>query len=333
MSIGNGTGRIAVLAGVYLDRAWPELGPAAGAARRDRALPALIAAVREAREQQAMGLVVLGGLTSRATIMPVTLQAAWRVLEAFARPVMLVPGPDDWWDDQSPYGLLPPPANVAVVMGRNHCWDKARVAVATSAVTAPGSRAALPRSVAESADVVALPTWADGIEAIAPPAGGLIVATDDPVDKNVPITIVPSLCFGGDATFLVVDTNAGGVERRTVANIGVQDDVMDVTSCTDSSALQEEVDRRVTDGFGGRLRLTGTLQSGIVLPNTAEFEGWLDIGQLDFALDDPDPRDQSARAEFVRGLVADVEQPERVRHQAIAHGLAALSAKEDTDAS
>lgn len=324
----TGSGQIAVVAGVFLDRAWPDLGPTAGRERREQALPALLAAVREAREQAVDGLLILGGLASRTTVMPGTLQAAWRALEAFGGPVLVVPGPEDWWDDQSPYALLPPPADVTVATNRDERWDESGFTIGVSAVTAPGARAALPRPAADGVQVIAVPTLVDGLASMAASSGLVIVATDGPVDDDDTLVSVRSLCAGGDATALIVDVESGRTDRRSVAHVDEQVDVLDVSDCGDTSALQKQIDQRTSTGFRGRLQLVGILPSGVLLPDTTDFDGWLDLQELDYALDDPDHRDQSARAEFVRGLVADAEPPPRVRHQAIAHGLAAFSVED-----
>lgn len=325
----TGSGRIAVVAGVFLDRAWPDLGPIAGRERREQTLPALLAAVRVAREQQAHALVVLGGLASRTTVMPTTLQDAWRALQAFDGPVVVVPGPDDWWDDQSPYALMPPPSNVTIATNRDQRVEAAGLAFAVSAVTSPGGTATFPRSAAGDATVIALPTWIDRLPSVGSSAGLVLVATDGPPDEDSSAVFVRNLCGGGDATLFMIDVATGLAEGHVVAHVDEQVDVLDVSDCADSSSLQELIDERARAGFSGRLQLVGALPSGVLLPDTTDYDGWLDLHDLEYVLDDPDPRDQSARAEFVRGLVADVEPPPRVRHQAIAHGLAAFAAEDD----
>src|SRR3954470_24326442 len=110
--------RIVVVAGLHLDRAWPELGSAFGNALRRWSREALGQVVAEARRREAEAIVVLGQLVSRSTVVPETLDYAAAVLGSFPHPVLIAPGRDDWYGGGGPYEIGPWPANV-------HIWKAA----------------------------------------------------------------------------------------------------------------------------------------------------------------------------------------------------------------
>src|SRR3954470_24870535 len=88
--------RIIVVAGVHLDRAWPELGNTFGNALRLWSREVLARLVDEARRRDAEAIVIAGNLMDRSTVLPETVEYAATVLGSFPGRVLVAPGSTDW---------------------------------------------------------------------------------------------------------------------------------------------------------------------------------------------------------------------------------------------
>jgi exonuclease SbcD len=106
--------RLLAVAGLGLDRPWPELGPERGAQRREQARAALVQLADVAR-RGADALLVAGGLLDRRSAEPTTVDLLARLFEAIGVPVLLVPGALDWYSEDSPLATTDWPPNVHVV--------------------------------------------------------------------------------------------------------------------------------------------------------------------------------------------------------------------------
>ena len=313
--------RIAVVAGVALDRAWTMLGPAHGTALRDRSRSALVQVVEEATVREAAAIVVLGGLVSRATVVPETLAYAAAVLKTFPGTVHVAAGPDDWWGGDGPYEISAWPDNV-------HFWTSPAFEPAPdeprlwgSACTSPTpSQARLPRD----AD--------DGPPRVLARAG-LTVADLERMSTRDMVLSVPDLVPapgepGG--SFLVVDVAEAAV-REVVELPGQPGAVVDLV--IDSFETTEELGAALSEASSGAgpvvVRLRGALAPRVLLPGTGGPDlAWgqvLEVDALTYAVQTPAPTDRSTRAEFLRAMAAS-RGDDRQRHQTTALGLAALDA-------
>lgn len=324
--------RIMLLAGVHLDRAWPDLGSAFGRVLRDWSREALVKAVEQAREHQASAVVVVGGLMDRSTVLPDTLEFAATVLGSFPGPVVVAPGPTDWIGDGGPYELGGWPPNV-------HIWTKAAFDAAPllpnvwgSAWTGPASRA--PRPPDDGRDG-ALRIWVRA----SLPEGDLPGRDQEPVvSSSVPgrdrLVVVPDLVHQpGEAggAVLLVDVEEGLADVDTIGLPGQPGALveLDVTG----RVTQEEFDADFKVACVGEgpvlLRLAGELAAPILLPGfggpDVPLDVSVDVSGLRYAVEVPEAADRSTRAEFLRAMAL-TRGDERERHQTTALGLVALSA-------
>lgn len=321
-----------VAAGLSLDRPWPGLTPTAGQARRAHALSLLTELVALAGREDALALVIAGGLFDRRSVGPGTLATAAQALEALGRPVVIVPGQLDWWSEDSPYELADWPSNVQTITPRR---DTVQIDERVSVMGVPWSASIAPRVRPHAGNdtVTVIPGPVDTL----PPAGGHIVTTGLPVDRSgSELTVVGDLVpeLGRQTapiTRLVVDDEGAAQLRDLPLGEPVGGRMtLDLTGIPTTAALRTstaQAQQRLPRW--GVLELTGTVGHGVLLPGMDEdMEVREDIvvrhESLTYAFHEPSPTDRSTAAEFVRALMRG-DEPEAQRHQAIALGLLAMA--------
>lgn len=313
--------RIAVVAGVALDRAWPTLGPAHGTALRDRSRSSLIQLVEESTVRGAESIVVLGGLISRATVMPETLAYAAAILESFSGTVHVAPGPEDWWGGGGPYEIVAWPDNV-------HFWTSPTFEPAPGEPRLWGSActSSLPSMPRVPRDV------SDGPARVLARAG-LSPADLDRMPTRDLVLTVPDLVAApgnGGGSFLMVDLSEG-VVVDVVELPGQSGAVVDlvVDDLETTAELGAALTAASTDAGPVVVRLSGALAPRVLLPGMGGPDlAWgqvLDVDALTYAVQTTEPTDRSTRAEFLRAMAAS-RGDDRERHQTTALGLAALDA-------
>ena len=313
--------RTVVVAGVALDRAWHALGPVHGTALRDRSRSALAQVVQEATARDAATIIVLGGLVSRATVVPETLAYAAAVLETFPGMVHVAPGPEDWWGGDGPYEISAWPANV-------HFWTSPTFEPAPEEPQLWGSAwtsstpppARMPHDVVDGPARVLARAGLTAAELERMPTSDLVLSVPD---------LVPAP-GGAGGSFLVVDVSEAAV-REVVELPGQPGAVVDLV--VDAFETTDELGAALTavPSGGGPVvvRLRGALAPRVLLPGTGGPDlAWgqvLEVDALTYAVQTPEPTDRSTRAEFLRAMAAS-RGDDRERHQTTALGLAALDA-------
>lgn len=312
--------RSVVVAGVALDRAWPALGPAHGTTLRERSRSALAQVVQEAIAREAASIVVLGGLVSRATVVPETLAYAAAVLETFPGTVHVAPGPDDWWGGDGPYEILPWPNNM-------HFWSSANFEPAADEPRLWGSAC-----TSSATPPPRLPTTIDGQARVLARAGLTPVDLEQMHTRDLVLS-VPDLVQapgGSGGAILVIDMSEPAV--REVVEFTEQSDVV-VDVVVDGLETTDELGAAITAASSGGgpvlVRLRGALAPRVLLPGTGGPDlAWgqvLEVDGLTYSTQTSETTDRSTRAEFLRAMAAS-RGNDRERHQTTALGLAALDA-------
>lgn len=323
--------RIVVVAGVHLDRAWPDLGRSFGDALRAWSREVLARVVEEARQREADTLVILGDLLDRSTVVPDTTDYAAAVLGTFPGDVLIAPGPMDWAGDDGPYDLGTWRANVhfwtnaglAPAASQPDLWGSAWIAPSSwssrTSATPDGREKTFFRAQLGDSDIAGRRPG-DRVVTSGAPANDFVIAVEDVVHR-------PGECGG---YILVLDADPTSVgERVAIAGqpgLLVDLDVTTLETPADFAAAAQDASQ---SGGPVLLRLSGTLSPRILLPESGGPEVasnvTLDADALTFAVEAPDSSDRSTRAEFLRAMAL-TRGDERERHQTTALGLEALSA-------
>ena len=328
------------VAGLALDRAWPELGPVRGAQRRDESRAALVQ-LADAARRGVDALVVAGDLLDRRSVEPATLDLLVRLFEAIAVPVVIAPGTLDWYSDDSPLATTDWPANVHVVTDPSGepIELSTGLVIWASAVTSPLLvRLSIPGpGVASASGQVAVVHGTEPVQDADLDAAGVahaVVAVPDVTASTRRATstgaAVPtqlgaswpscavSLILDAEGRLLGRDVLPLPVTALTVVEV-------DAEACLTSEQLRGAV-QKAADAGAGAVRLTGRLASGVLLPHLLpdsppDIE--VDATAVDHELSRPPDDDFTTAAAFLRDLTAR-EGPPADRHQAAALGLLAL---------
>lgn len=328
------------VAGLALDRPWPELAPDSGARRREQARGALVQ-LAEAARRDVDALVVAGGLLDRRSVEPATVDLLARLLEAIAVPVIVAPGMLDWYSEDSPLATTQFPPNVHVVTDPAGepvelptglvLWGCAVTSPLHAQVSVPGPAgsgsaghvAVIPSSVSvhdrdlDAAGVAHALVAAAELSAWAPRVTTTGNAVPLEVGSSWPSCAV-SLKL--DATGIVVSRDVLALSVPALAVTAV-----DAAEYSSSEALRAAV-QDAADAGSAAVRLVGRLRPGVLLPHLLTQpppDVYLDTTELEYDLALPPEDDATAAAEFLRDLA---ERPEPLgdRHQAAALGLLAL---------
>ena len=340
--------RLLAVAGLGLDRPWPELGPERGAQRREQARAALVQ-LADAARRGADALVVAGGLLDRRSVEPATIDLLARLFEAIAVPVLLVPGALDWYSEDSPLATTDWPPNVHVVTDPSGepfalptglvLWGCAVASPLHPQLSMPG-----PGASGGGVHLAVLPAAVPVEDRDLDEAGvsHAVVAHPDVAAWRPRVTTtgraVPADLGSPSspcAVALTVDA-AGRLVSRDVVELPVPALTvaeLDAGAYASGDALAAAVQQAAGAGAAA-VRLTGTLPSGVLLPHLLATtpDVPVDASALEYDLALPPQNDATAAAEFLRDLA---ERPEPLpdRHQAAALGLLALdSARASTTA-
>ena len=333
------------VAGLALDRPWPDLGPQRGAQRREQARAALVH-LADAARRDVDALVVAGGLLDRRSVEPATVDLLARLFEAIAVPVVIAPGGLDWYSEDNPLATTDWPANVRVVTDPSGeplelptglvVWGCAVASPLHPQLSVPG-----PGPSAAGGHVAVLPAAAPVDERDLDAAGvaHALVAHHDVASWRPRVTTtgvaVPaepaapspacavSLTLDGDGRLVSRDVVRLPVPALTVAEL---DAGAHATTGALAAAVQE-----AAEAGAAVVRLTGRLRPGVLLPHLSSPtppDVHVDASGADHELAPPPEDDPTAAAEFLRDLI---ERPEPAadRHQAAALGLLALDSARD----
>lgn len=337
--------RLLAVAGLALDRAWPELGPQRGTKRREQSLGALVQ-LADAARRGVDALVVAGGLLDRRSVEPATVDLLARLFEAIAVPVVLVPGRLDWYSEDSPLATTDWPPNVHVVTDPSGepvelptalvLWPCAVTSPLQTQISVPG-----PGGPAVDGHVAVLPAAARVDERDLQAAGvaHALVGAADVSYWTSRVTTTGSavaLELGSPSPSCAVSLRLdarGRLVSRDVLPLPVPALTVvevDAGGCSTSDALRAAV-QEAADAGAAAVRLTGRLRPGVLLPHLlakAPPDVQVDVKAVNPELALPPQGDPTAAAEFLRDLV---ERPEPLadRHQAAALGLLALDSARD----
>ncbi len=330
--------RILAVAGVNLDRAWPELGPALSSVLREWSQALLVHVVEAARRETADCLVVVGGLFDRASTPPSTVDWAAAVLESFGGPVFVAPGPRDWYGAQGPYEITSWPPNVTVfdaayfqghevaddLMVAGAAWtgpSQGRVAGAEH--LDPGARLLLVAHPQHPAPASLASTLAG--------RGHVVTSAADAVTEQR-VTVLEDLVEDalGSADGVLIDFDSRSPSPRTI-NLGacpIRTLSLPMEGLESTGALNDALTGVVESTRDPlRVELTGPVSVGVLLPHCS---GWMpprpdvviDNSQLTFE-EPPELDERTTKGEFLRAM-RQRGTSDRERHQATALGLKAL---------
>lgn len=328
--------RMLVVSGLHLDRSWPELVPAFGAALRDWSRSLLPEIVAEAQRQQAETLLILGDLLDRETVLPDTVDYVTQVLGSFAGRVLIAPGRRDWAGDGGPYERGTFAANTGV-------WSSAPYAELSTAPGVYGSAwtsanpvtVGTPRGAASGARRVWVRPEVDATSWSAADPGELFVTSGETFHVGDGVFVAPHL-VGAPGTNgsrgLLLDLTDKSVNAEIVPlpqQPGSRVE-LDVTPLRSTAALGRALDGAGRGHTPVHLSLVGTLAPGVLLPGAGGpmlgEQVHLDISGLAYADPPQRPGDHSMIAEFLRAM-RDSPDDARTRHQITALGLRALTAE------
>jgi hypothetical protein len=327
------------LTGLNVDRAYPELGSQAADRRRSMAMTLLLSAITEAQAVGADGLVFVGGLLDDRCASPQSVASLVQVLDAYPGQVLIASGANDPYDPEGIYGATNWGA-------RTFVWSTGEFA------DAPKPLGAAVRGRADQA----------GWPAVFPaaPNGGpcVLVGADlspehcaswrqehctrhvitsgmselrlDGVTVLAPVNPVLGEPWGRAALMSYDNTGVIGVEYVSLTTQPPAETIeIDVAGLPTTQALTDELDQVIEAApEWSMVRLVGDLPQGVQLPSTSGYasprgEVALDTDSVGFTFTAPERADHTALAEFVRSVI-DADADARIRHQAIALGMAAL---------
>lgn len=338
--------RIVAASGLFLDRAWPDLGVECGKRMRGASEEALLRIVRHVEQSEADVLVLLGDLFEQRCITPGTLETLRLGLERVGVPVLIVPGREDWYDERGLFATVEWPSNVHVFRSSEltpHAipagptfWARAQCE--------PGSRPLRTADVPASLQGTGPHVWLlqaefgdaeESMPNVEPLSRGPfqhVILPIAPRGQDTPHISETGLVMGapvgesrsGQAVLIEFDP-AGARLDRTVVEVGmaVGAVVLDVTGIDSSRELLQRIEELDSTG---PIELMGRLSRGVLLPTSAGLEVDRPIAttRMTYDLPPPEEHEQTASAEFER-LVLETDAPDQDRHQAIALGLESLS--------
>jgi hypothetical protein len=335
------------LTGLNVDRAYPKLGRQAADRRRSVATTLLLSAITNARHVGADALIFVGGLFDERSVSPQSVSYLVQVLDAYPGQVLIAPGADDPYDAGGVYEVTnwgsrtfvwstaefaasPEPVG-AVVRGRANrqgwsatfpaAWGEGGVTVLVGADLPPERSASWveedhTRHVITSG---ASETQLDGVTVLAPANPGL----GEPWGQAAVVTYDNSKVTSVEWVSLTTQPPAQTIE-------------IDVAGLATTLELSGALDRAIAAApEWSVVRMVGDLSQGVQLPSTAGYASprgdvAIDIDGVGFAFTPPERADHTALGEFVRSVI-DADADERVRHQAIALGMAALVPASDEE--
>lgn len=323
--------RVLAVSGLNLDRAWPEFEPTIGSLLRQRSLDLLGEVVQTGLERDCSAVLLLGDTVDRGTVRQDTLDVLASAVEALDRTVIVVPGPRDWYDDNSPYALRSWPRDVHV------CTTAQWEVVAGLAVSAWVDRSGAPSPYGSpGAPFAARPAATQAV------AGAHLLTTDSTqLDPSQWATRLRPLQNGpgqvhGDLCLIDLDTDGSEdgapavLPAKTPGSATHHLDVTDIGTTQELQAALGDAVRRAQPL--DTIRIVGQLQVGVLLPDysgdaLARNDVVVEWSGLEFAFPDYGPDDRSVRAELARALARAPREP-RQRHQALSLGLRALAVEE-----
>ncbi len=335
---GDVVSRILAVAGINLDRAWPELGPDLGTVLREWSQALLVHIVEAAHREGADCLVVVGGLFDRASAPPSTVDWAAAVLESFGGQVFVAPGPRDWYGAKGPYEITSWPPNVTVfdaayfqghevaddLMVAGAAWTgPSQGRVAGAELLEPGPRMLLVAHPQHPAPA--------SLASTLPGRGHLLTSAADAAAEQR-VTVLGDLVEAvlGSADGVLIDFHSHSPSPRTI-NLGaspIRTLSLPMEGLDSTDALND-----VLTGVAESTRdpllveLTGRVHVGVLLPHCS---GWMPL-RPDVVIDDsqltfeepPELDERTTKGEFLRAM-RQRGTSDRERHQATALGLRAL---------
>jgi len=330
--------RMIVVAGVHLDRAWPELGSAFGNALRRWSREVLARVVDQARQREADAILVVGDLMDRSTVLPETVEYAATVLGSFPGHVLIAPGSADWTGDDGPYELRTWPANVHIWTNADYAPAPTVPALWASAWTSLSSRPPrLPIAGLDDGCRTVVRAGLSGADMSGLAEGDRLVSSG--LADREQLLVVADLVHepgapGGFALLIDSGNPDAGVELIDLPGQPGFLVEIDVTSLETHEEFESAIKSACSGDGPGQLRLSGVLAARILLPGFAGPEiapdAVVDMNSLGYAVEVPDASDRSTQAEFLRAMAL-TRGDERERHQTTALGLRALSASATGD--
>ncbi|WP_131810979.1 hypothetical protein [Mycolicibacterium fortuitum] len=323
------------LAGLNLDRAYPELGVDAAKRRRSAATTLLLGAIGQAQRTGADALVFVGELFDERCVSPQSVTSLVQILDAYPGQVLIAPGGDsegiyastNWgprtfvWSSND-FAAAPEP--FGVVQGRG--GQRGRSAALPVVSSGGGVSIIVDPELALESTV----SWTNGCRG----RHSIICGSADDALDGVTVLAPANPDLGeqwGRAALLSYDSvGVTNVERVTLTEQGSAETVdVDVSAFGATEDLLAALDRTIAVApEWSVIRLVGELPQGVQLPITAGYAPPRDdvairTDEISFGFTQADQNDHTALAEFVRSL-SDADADERDRHQAIALGIAAL---------
>lgn len=332
------------LAGLNLDRTFPELGADAADRRRSAAMTLLLGAIREAQGRGVDALVFVGGLFDDRCVGPRSIESLVQILDAYPGQVLIAPGADSEgvyaatnWGSRtyvwSAREFVAAPELNGDVHGR--AGQRQRCGLSAAKLDARGVTVLVDAEV----DLDESGSWVAGrrdrhvitsgsIEAAA--AGVTVLGPANP-DLGEPWAPAVVLTYDGSGVI--------GIEQVSLTSSpSAQTFPIEVSVFNTTSELLDKISRTVEAApEWSVIELVGELAQGVLLPATAQYDSPRDdvairTDAVGFAFTAPADNDHTAVAEFVRS-VCGANADARDRHQSIALGLAALVPSNGADAS
>lgn len=322
--------RVLVVAGLNLDKGWPDEFAGVGPLLRAASADLLIQIAGRAVEMDVGGMVVLGGLWDASSVRSSTVDEVKAVLGAMPFPVVVLPDAAEAHLQNPPQQLVEWPASVRWIGAAETC--SIEIAGATFQFAGP-----LASTLAADDAVLAFTNAAQPLRTdllVVAPAG----VWPDPA---TPVRGIPALASGsGGGTpkaQLVTWNDDGGLEAEDIdfdVTLGEQRTI-DLGTHEDAASLVQELDGKVADSAPmDRIVVTGRVGPRLVVPPALDWRSARDdvtVVWQDLAYEFPtaSPEDRTVAAELIRRLSGAGPDAAR-RHQALALGLSSL---EGADAS
>lgn len=323
------------LAGLNLDRTYPELGADAAERRRSAGMTLLLGALSHAQRVGVDALVFVGELFDERCVSPRSVTSLVQILDAFPGQVLIATGGDgegiyastNWGPRTFVWASIDfaaAPEPFGVVLGRAGQRERS---AAMPAVPADGDV-----TIIVDAELALEPSasWASEYRARHVITSGSAEVALDGVTVLAPANPGLGEQWGQAALLSYNSFGVTNVERVALtAKASAETVDVDVSAFAATDDLLAALDRTVAAApEWSVIRLVGELPQGVQLPLTAEYVPPRDdvairAGDISFGFTRPNQSDHTALAEFIRSL-SDADANEQDRHQAIALGIAAL---------
>lgn len=335
------------LTGLNVDRAYPELGSEAADRRRSMAMTLLLSAITEAQAVEASALVFVGGLLDDRCVSPQSVASLMRVLDAYPGQVLIASGANDPYDAEGIYGATnwgartfvwsrgefaaaPEPLGAAV-------WGRAHLSGWLAMFPAAGNHSGVWVLVGDDLPPDRCASWRQGDRTRHVITSGMNEMRLDGITVLAPVNPELGEPWGRAALVSYDNTGVIGVECVSLTTQPSPETIeVDVSGLPTTQALTAELDRVIAAApEWSMVRLVGDLPQGVQLPSTSGYasprgEVAVDADSIGFTFTTPERPDHTALGEFVRSVI-DADADARIRHQAIALGMAALVPESDAE--